>query len=172
MPWTASNPGAVVPPSTPGTVTGGDICPQDWDEDFDRSQMSTQVMIGRQLPSNIPRLLFTLVDTGPPDHGELFVSGGPDYVLLVSKQQAVFPEHINSFLEFIKVDDTIRITHAGSTGQTLGWRVTATPIEHALYFEFPVFWTEGTLPFPEGDAVFFTRQLLPEPPLLYIDAVG
>ena len=171
MPWEESAPGTIVPPSA-GTGTAGDICPSDWDEDFDRSQMSTQVLIGRQLPSNVPPLVYTLVDAGPPGDGELFVGPGPDYVLLVSKEQAVFPQHVSTFLRYVKAQDTIRITSGDSTGQTLGWRVTAAPIEHATYFEYPVFWTEGMTPFSPAPGVIFSMELRPEPPELWIDTMG
>ena len=77
MPWTESVPGAIARTSLTGGIPG-DICPQGWEEDFDRSQMSTQVLIGRQLPSNIPTLHLQLSEAGPPDDGELNIGGGDD----------------------------------------------------------------------------------------------
>ena len=67
MAFFATDPNVVVAgdggPGTPGHP--GDICPQGWEESADRAQMTTQVFIGRVLPSDMPEFNYTLVTATP-----------------------------------------------------------------------------------------------------------
>lgn len=169
MPWTESAPGTIHPGSMTGYIPG-DICPSDWDEDFDRAQMSTQVLIGRQLPTNIPTLTYNFPGSTPPANTELTLVDTPP-TMLVSKQQAAFPPYVSAILDFIKTGDTLRVASTASTGDSLGYRVTSEPVDHGTYLEIPIFWTEGSSP-PAAGQVYLTMTLTAEPPQLWIDALG
>lgn len=77
MAFTASDPDVFNPGSaTPVPGQPGDVCPQGWELDFDRSQMSTQVLINRRtITPPDPKLHWTLTSsTGAPGAGEITVN--------------------------------------------------------------------------------------------------
>src|SRR4051812_35109356 len=69
----------VVPPGsivagTPGSpLVPGSYCPTGLEEDFDRAQMSTEVLIGRQTPSDPPTFRYNFPGsfTDPPPSGAI-----------------------------------------------------------------------------------------------------
>ena len=54
---------------------------------------------------------------------------------------------------------------------TVGFRITATPIDHGTYYELPVQWESGAATTYTGRGPV-PMTLRPEPPLLCIDALG
>ena len=171
MAWFESTPGTVVPPTTSGG-TPGDICPQGWDEDFDRSAMSTQVMIGRQAPTNMPALTYNFPGATPPTAGQVTLNAAQSAATVMQVSTTTSDStDATIWLRYLNAQDTVRFVDADDTGVALGYRVTATPTEHAGYFSIPIVWQDGQTPVPAGVAAL-TFQLLAEPPTLYIDSLG
>ena len=162
-------PGSIVFPAA-----GGDfMCPQGWEEDFDRAQMSTQVMIGRQLPSELPvsapyNLAATV--TVPPAAGALVVDPNQETAtrIYASKTTAGGVD-ATIWLGYLNRHGTVSYD-SGDTSR--GYDLTADVIEHDGYYELPVIWTSGTDHVPSGPVEFFVTSIGTEVPQLWIDTYG
>ena len=171
MPWLESAPGTIIPAGgDPGRP--GDICPQGWENDFDRAQMSTQVLIGRQAPSTIPVLNYNFPGATPPTTGQVTLNAAQSAatVMQVHKTTADGAD-ATIWLRYLKAQDTVRFADADNTATAVGYRITATPTEQPDRFDIPIVWQDGQTPVPTGIASL-TLQLLAEPPELYIDTFG
>ncbi len=177
MAWVGP-PGSIVYPE-PGTT--GTICPQGWEEDFDRSQMSTQVMIARSSPSDVPQLHYDLAVTVtvPPASGVLSVDPNQEAAtsIYISKTTTDSVD-ATIWLGYLNRHSTISYLSAGddtvdpATPETSrGYKLTADVIEHADHYELPVFWTQGTNHVPSGP-VTLTLTVGQEVPQLWFDPYG
>jgi hypothetical protein len=173
-------PGSIVYP-TGGVGVPGSVCPQGWDEDFDRSQMSTQALIGRSSPANVPVLRYNLValpDSTPPA-GVLSTSPNQEAAtrIYISKTGAAGNDNM-IWLGYLNRHSSLTFTLPGNPSadppvpdRSRGYELTADVIEHPAYYEVPVFWTEGTDHVPAG-AVRLTLRIGAEVPKLYQDTYG
>lgn len=170
-------PGSIVYPE-PGT--SGTICPAGWDEDFDRSQMSTQVMIARSAPAEVPDFVYTLTAT-PPVPGPGGLSADPN-------QEAATVLHVNK-TAMDDVDATIwlgylnrhsRVTYTSAGDDTVDpaipetsreYELTADVIEYAEHYDLPVAWSGGTSHVPTG-LVTLRLSVGTEVPQLWFDPYG
>jgi hypothetical protein len=158
MAWVGP-PGSIVYPDGGGT-TGGAVCPSGWDEDFDRSQMSTQVMIARQAPTQVPLVPYTLAATVtvPPGAGMIVTDPNQEAAtrLLVSKTNRDGGD-ATIWVGYLNRHSSVTITDGGDPAhvdgegnpdpippRSRGYELTADAIEHAAYYELPVVWTQGT----------------------------
>ena len=179
MPWEGP-PGSIVYPG--GAGTAGTICPAGWDEDFDRSQMSTQVMIARQAPAEVPDFTYTLSPAGgaPPATGAIVTYPNQEAAtrLYVSKtaaggvNAAIWLAYLNrhSSVTFVSAADEDADPPIHETRR--GYELTADVIEHGAYYELPVFWTSGTEHVPTDGPVTFTLTIGQEVPQLWQDIYG
>lgn len=168
--WYATNPGVVPPGYTPGTP--GDVCPTVWTEDADRSQMSTEVLIGRTLPSNIPDLAYTL-GSGSVTTGEIVVVG-PNQIeatALNISRASVGGANQSAWLDYLNVGSNLKITVVDDPTKSLGYQVSDDPTFHSGYIAVPVAWRDGITTLDPGP-VTLSISLGPEPPLLYWDDYG
>jgi hypothetical protein len=167
----ASSPGAVVPP-TSSTATPGDICPQGWDEDFDRSQMSTQVLIGRTPPTNIPIYWWTFPGATPPTTGQVTLNAPQSEATVMSISEGdIDGLDVSVYLHYISPGSSIRFASVGEPGEAMEYRVTGAIVEHAGYIDVPVVWVSGQTPVSAG-WVSLTLTIAPETPLLFVDTLG
>jgi hypothetical protein len=178
MAWTGP-PGSIVYPDA-GTV--GTICPAGWDEDFDRSQMSTQVMIARSAPSEVPDLIYYLATTpsDPPPTGTIVTDPNQESAtrLLVPKEVAgggdggVWLGYLNrhSSVTYVSAADDTTDPKIPETSRT--YKLTADAVEHADHYELPVTWTGGTAHVPTGGLVTFSLSIGTEVPQLWFDPYG
>jgi hypothetical protein len=173
--WSVTDPDALIPgiPGTPGTP--GDVCPQGWTEDFDRSQMSTEVMINRLQPPVTPRLPYDFVTTtsAPPASGQLRLNNA-DQTLATAMYVHKLGNggiDVSIWLRYLIEDSSVRVAVWDDPGTLRGYRIVGAPTEHASYFEFPIQWEDGVDPLP-AYGVFLTLSLLAEPPDRWIDTVG
>ena len=170
--FTPSDPAAVVP-TTPGVaVRYGDACPQSWDEAADRSQMTTQVMIARQSPSNIPPLTYNFPGANPPAAGQI-VLNAPQSEATVMRVHKTMNTGADStlWLRYLHANDRVRFADADDTGVAVGYALTGEPAESATFFDLPIIWQDGQNPVPAG-VIALTLTLLPQPPHLFYDAFG
>jgi hypothetical protein len=186
MAWTGP-PGSIVYPDGGGT-TGGTVCPAGWEEDFDRSQMSTQVLIARSAPADVPQLYFNLSEfgfVGPPAPGGLVVDPNQEAAtaMYISKTDGVGGD-ATIWVGYLNRHSTVTFNdggdpdHVDSDGdpdpipeRSRSYELVDDPIEHADYYELPVFWTAGTTHVPAG-AVKLTMTIGTEVPQLWLDAYG
>lgn len=176
MAWTDGGTGAYYPGGGPGSPgRPGSYCPQGWEEDFDRSQMSTQVLIARAAPTDVPVLRYTWSPAPgslPPPAGTINLNSNPNEAthLYVRKVDAAGTD-ATLWLRYLhgKGDCSVNVKDAENKSRT--YRVTAEPVEYDAYFDVPVFWTEGTEILPPG-AVDLTLSITAETPRLYQDAYG
>jgi len=157
MGWIESSPGQIVTGEVSADGTGGgrpgSYCPEDWEEDFDRSQMSTQVMVARSAPSNVPALRYIFAaDTGPvpPAAGTFNLNGTQTAAtkMYVSKQTDL-GDDATIWLNYLHNGCSLSYKRL-LTNESRGYQVTGTAVEHAGYFEVPIFWTQGTEVVPHG----------------------
>lgn len=170
-------PGSIVYPE-PGT--SGTICPQGWDENFDRSQMSTQVIIARSAPSDVPDFVYTLEITGDvPGPGGLAADPNQEAatVLHVSKT-AMDGDDATIWLGYLNRHSSVTYTSAADDTvdpkipeTSRGYKLTADVIEHADYYDLPVVWTSGTSHVPTG-LVTVKLSIGTEVPQLWFDPYG
>jgi hypothetical protein len=179
------DPDNIVPGGSSLPARPGDVCPSSWTEDFDRSQMSTEVLIGRTLPSNIPDIVYTYAAAIPPGGGGLALNGANQLVatvLYLSRTNSTGGS-VSAWLRYIGPDTKIRITGSGVTGQnpdtlddiigqvSLTYSVTAATTFHTSYVSIPVAWTDGETPMLHGKTTI-QITLGQELPDLYYDAYG
>jgi hypothetical protein len=172
-------PGSIV---YPDAGTAGTVCPAGWDEDFDRSQMSTQVMIARSAPAEVPELIYHLATTpsDPPPAGTIVTDPNQEEAtrLLVPKEVAPGGNG-GQWLNFLNRHSTVSYRSAADdttdpptpeTSRT--YQLTADVIEHADHYELPVTWTGGTAHVPTGGLVTLTLSIGAEVPQLWFDPYG
>lgn len=175
MPWQGP-PGAIVTPF----ATEGNICPAGWEEDFDRSQMSTQVMIARASPSDVPDFLYTLTVTGAvPGPGGLAADPNQEAatMLHVSKTD-MNGDDAGIWLNYLNHHSTVTYTSPANEGATppvpeksRTYKVTADAIERDSYYDILVTWTGGTAHVPSG-LVTLKLSIGNEVPQLWFDPYG
>lgn len=170
MAWVESNPGTVVPPSA--GAAGTDLCPSEWTEDFDRAAMTTEVLIGRVTPSNIPTLPFTFPSTVPPAAGGLSLNGPQSEatVMYLSRTDSAGGDAW-PWLQYINHNGTVRFADADDTTKSIGYGVTGTPAVFPAHVEVPVIWIDGQTAVPSGP-VTVTLSPATEPVRLFFDAFG
>lgn len=172
-------PGSIVAgtPSVPGNA--GSYCPTSWDEDFDRAQMSTQVLIGHGTPSNVPVLRYDFPGSfaDPPAAGAITMDNTQQTatVMRVAKTDQGGTDQ-SVWLRYITPDATVTITSAAratpdDNNKRRGYRVVGAPVEHASYFAWPIFWSEGTDAIDPGP-VDLTLGVVAETPQLWQDDFG
>lgn len=168
-------PGAIVTPFD----TTGNICPAGWEEDFDRSQMSTQVLIARSAPADVPDFAYTLEPTADvPGPGGL----APD-----PNQEAATVLHIAKldmngvdagvWLNFLNHHSTLTYTSPADEGADIPetsrtYKVTGDAVEHDSYYDIPVFWTGGTAHVPTLGIVTVNLSIGNEVPQMWFDPYG
>lgn len=172
MAWIESAAGVVVPPSGVPGGAGGDICPSDWTEDFDRAAMTTEVIIGRATPTNIPDLHYTFPGTVPPAAGTMSLNGAQSEatVMYLSRTETGGGD-VTAWLQYINEDGRIRFADADDTGVAIGYGVTGPPSTGPTHVTVPIVWVDGQTPVPSG-AVTVTITPAVEPPRLFFDAFG
>jgi hypothetical protein len=176
--WRESAPGQVHPgiPGSGSPGRPGSYCPSAWTEDFDRAQMSTQVIMGRQSPSDVPTLRYVFPsDNGavPPPAGEFSFDADQESSgwMFVSKTDDLGVD-ATIWLNYLHYASTITIQTLASTKEQRSYFVTGEPIEDATgYFAIPISWTQGTTDVPHGP-IDMTLQLGREIPIPYQDTYG
>jgi hypothetical protein len=172
-------PGSIVYPE-PGVA--GSICPAGWDEDFDRSAMSTQVMIARQSPAEVPELIYYLATTpsDPPPDGFIVTDPNQEAAtrLLITKQVAGGGDG-GRWLNFLNHHSTVSYrsgaddsTDPPTPETSRTYKLTGDAIEHTNHYELPVTWTGGTAHVPTGGLVTLSLSIGTEVPKLYFDPYG
>lgn len=174
-PWggfTPSDPDAVIPSTPASPLRPGDACPQTWDESADRSQMTTQVMIARQSPSNIPPLTYNFPGANPPNPGEVVLNAAQSEATVIRVHKTMNTGADSTiWLRYLHTNDRVRFADADDTGVAVGYVLTGEPAEAATFFDLPVVWQDGQNPVPAG-VTALTLSLLPQPPHLFYDAFG
>jgi hypothetical protein len=175
MAWIETSPGQIYTGGSTSAGRPGSYCPASWTEDFDRGQMSTQVMIGRGLPSDIPVLRYVFpADTGPvpPPTGELNLNGSQTAAtrLYVSRTDDLGTDAM-IWLNYLHNGCSLTYQTLGTGKESRGYQVTGDVAEYPSYFEIPIFWTQGTTAVPHGP-VDLTLRLTRETPQLWQDAYG
>lgn len=172
--WHESSPGQIHP-GTPGSGgTPGSYCPSSWEENFDRSEMSTQVMINNQTPSDVPVLRFVFVaGTGAPGAGEMTLNGSQTGASLAYfSVRDDLGVDATVWLRYLHHGCTIRIDTLASTKESRGYAVTAeNPTVYTNYVAVSITWTEGTDDVPHGP-VDVTLSIVARVPELWQDSYG
>jgi hypothetical protein len=170
--WVPTAPGVIVGAGgTPGVP--GSVCPQGWTEDFDRAQMSTQVFMGRNPPEGVPVLRYDFPSSGsvPPAAGSISMNGTQTGATRLYASSSAAGVDAGVWLAYLHGTCTVTIASLGTDTKSRTYGVTGDVVEHAGYYEVPIFWTGGTDAIPNG-AVDVTLSIATEPPLLYEDAYG
>ena len=175
----------VVDPSTmhagtaghPGHV--GSLCPSSWTEDFDRAQMSTQVLINHATPTDVPvfRYNFPGSFANPPPSATICLNA-PQTTATVMRVHKTDGngDNIAVWLRYVQEECGVTIKSVARSDPdkrniTRGYRVTGTPTEQANHFDIPVTWIAGTQAIDPG-FVDLTLQIVGETPLIYQDTFG
>lgn len=170
-------PGSIV---YPDAGTTGTICPAGWDEDFDRSQMSTQVMIARSAPAEVPDLPYTLSATGGvTSYGGIAASPNQEAatVLHVSKtpmdgtDATIWLGYLNRHSSVTYASAANDATDPPIPEKSRTYKLTADAVEHDEYYDLPVIWTGGTAHVPAGP-VTLKLSIGNEVPQLWFDPYG
>lgn len=173
------DPGTIVPgtPGSPGVP--GSYCPQGWTEDFDRAQMSTQVLINHVAPSDIPTFRYDFPGSfaDPPPAGQITLNAPQTdaTVMRVAKSDAGGADQ-SVWLRYVHQNCTVTITAVGrgtadDNNKSRGYRIVGAPTESASHLSWPVFWTAGTEAIVPGP-VDLTLSITPEVPQLWLDSFG
>src|SRR5580765_1932566 len=172
-------PDAIVAGSDAVPGVTGSYCPTSWEEDFDRAQMSTEVLINHQTPGNVPTFRYNLPGTfaDPPPSGAITLDA-PQQTATVMRVHKTTSTGVDAsvWLRFIQQDCTVTITSVGRStsddnNKRRGYRITGAPTESASHFSWPVFWTEGTEGIDPG-LVDLNLAIVAETPQLWQDAFG
>ena len=183
MPWEG--------PGLAGGGTGtapraGSYCPQGWEEDFDRSQMSTEVLIGRSAPSQIPVLRYNWVPApGTPAAGQITLDGNQvEATHMYVHRTAVGGGDASVWLAYLHDRSTVTVKDGGDPAHVDGegapapiaprsrtYTVTGDVTAYPAYYDVPIFWTEGTEAVPPGE-LDVTLTISAEVPQLWVDTYG
>lgn len=174
MVWVESSPGQIYREGSASPPRPGSACPQTWEENFDRSQMSTEVLINRGSPSNVPALRYIFpsnTGTLPPDSGEFFLDANQENAskIYISRTDDLGVD-ATVWLDYLHDGCSLTFT-ALLTKEARGYAVTGDPIQRPNYFEVPIFWTSGETPVPHGP-VDLTFSITPEVPQNWQDTFG
>lgn len=177
MAWYESTPGTINEGGTPGTP--GSHCPQGWTEDFDRAQMSTQVLINHQTPGDIPVFRYDFPGSfdASPDTGTITLNAPQQtaFMMAVHKIDANGAD-ASVWLRYIQQDCTVAITSVDradpdDNNKRRGYRIVGDPVESATHFTWPIFWVDGTEAIDPGP-VDLTLTIVGETPQLWEDTFG
>ncbi len=175
MTWIESSPGQIYPGGSASPARPGSYCPQAWTEDFDRAAMSTEVLIGRSAPTDIPVLRYVFPsDTGavPPPAGEFSLDNNQqDATTMYVSRTDDLGVDASIWINYLHNGGSLNYQTLADTKEQRGYRVTGDPTEYPAYFAIPIFWTQGTTAVPHGP-VDVTLNLGREVPQLWQDAYG
>lgn len=174
-------PGAIVPGTTGSPGHEGSVCPAGWTEDFDRAQMSTQVLINHSTPGDVPTFDYNFPGTfaNPPPVGAITLDNiqTDATVMRVSKFEIGGISHNTEvWLRYVQQGSSVTLTSVNRTtaddnNHARGYTITGPPVEQAGHFDWPVTWTSGNTAFNNGE-IILDLHIRAEPSQLWQDDFG